>query len=82
MQVINPEGFAGLDYFKREMSLFTQNARNTPTPEGAPAVRMPGQRGLALRREQTEHGVALYPEILPALAPYVERYSLEMVQSI
>ena len=43
----------------------------TPRP-GGPGVRLPGERGLALMREQRENGVDLHPSILPALAPWAE----------
>jgi L-lactate dehydrogenase len=37
---------------------------------------MPGERGLTCYRDQLAHGVALYPTILPALAPWIERYGV------
>jgi L-lactate dehydrogenase len=40
---------------------------NPPVPGGA-APRLPGERGLALRREQLAHGVALHPSVPPLLA--------------
>lgn len=82
LQLINPEAFGGLAYLKREMSLFAARAHRSPSPEGKPAVRLPGERGLARKREQEKNGVALYPEILPALAPYVEKYELEMIKAM
>ena len=40
---------------------------------GAGAVRLPGERALARKREQLANGVTLSAEILPALAPWAER---------
>jgi L-lactate dehydrogenase len=34
---------------------------------------MPGERALALRREQRANGVALHPTIMPALSPWSEK---------
>jgi L-lactate dehydrogenase len=34
---------------------------------------VPGEAGLARRREQQANGVALYPTILPALLPWAEK---------
>jgi L-lactate dehydrogenase len=41
-------------------------------------VRLPGERGLRLYREQTAHGVALYPTIMPALAGWAEKYGIPL----
>jgi L-lactate dehydrogenase len=41
-------------------------------------VRLPGERGFRLAREQAQQGIALHPGILPALAPWAEKYGVEM----
>ena len=41
-------------------------------------MRLPGERALALKREQLERGVALYPSILPALEPWAEKLGVEV----
>ena len=48
------------------------------TRPGDPPVRLPGERALALKREQLERGVALYPSILPALEPWAEKLGVEV----
>jgi hypothetical protein len=37
---------------------------------------MPGERALALLREQRASGVALYPTIMPALAPFSGKFGI------
>jgi LDH2 family malate/lactate/ureidoglycolate dehydrogenase len=39
-------------------------------------VRLPGERGLALKRRQLAEGVSLHPGILPALEPWARKLSL------
>jgi L-lactate dehydrogenase len=41
-------------------------------------VRLPGERGLALMREQRELGVELHPSIAPALAPWAEKLGVAL----
>jgi L-lactate dehydrogenase len=45
-------------------------------------VRLPGERGLQRFREQTAHGVALYPTIMPALAVWAEKYGVPLPAAI
>jgi len=73
LQVIDPAAFGGLDAFLRQTTWLADAARATPPVPGADAVRLPGARGLALRRRQLVEGVQLYPSIMPALAPWAER---------
>jgi L-lactate dehydrogenase len=73
LQVIDPDGFAGRDAFLRATSWLAESCRTAPVKPGNPPVRLPGARGLALRAQQLRDGVALYPTIMPALAPWAER---------
>lgn len=73
LQVIDPELFAGRQAFVRETAWLVDAARATPPLPGSGAVRVPGERGLALKREQLERGIELYPAILPALRPWAEK---------
>jgi L-lactate dehydrogenase len=43
-----------------------------------PPVRLPGEGGLARRREQLENGVSLNAQILPALAPWAMKWGMAM----
>jgi L-lactate dehydrogenase len=73
VQVLDPEAFGGGAAFTRQMQAVADACHASPPRPGAGAVRMPGERGLARKREQVAHGVTLNAEILPALAPWAER---------
>ena len=76
VQVQNPATFGGLAEFTRQTDWLVNACHAaTPRPGGAP-VRMPGERALALVREQRANGVALYPTIMPALAPWGEKFGV------
>jgi LDH2 family malate/lactate/ureidoglycolate dehydrogenase len=45
-------------------------------------VRLPGQRGLALKREQLQYGITLHEDILPALAPWAGKLEVALPAAI
>jgi L-lactate dehydrogenase len=67
VQLFDPAAFAGLDAFRRQTEHIARACRQSPAQPGGPPVRLPGERGLARKREQLERGVALHPAIMPAL---------------
>lgn len=78
VQVLDPEAFGGLADFKRQTQWVADACHaNAPRP-GMPAVRLPGEAGLAKRREQLAGGIALHPDILPALAPWAEKLGVAL----
>ncbi len=52
VQAIDPAAFGGLDAFARQAEWIAQACRDNPPRAGVDAVRMPGERGLARRRDQ------------------------------
>lgn len=82
LQLIDPAGFAGLDAFRRETGWLAATCRQAPVAAGAAPVRLPGERALALRREQLEEGVALHPETVIAMAELARRFDLAMPAAI
>ncbi len=78
VQALDPEGFGGLAAFRRQIDFVAAAARNAKPRSGVDRVRLPGERGLARYRDQLARGVALYPTILPALAPWAEKYGLAL----
>ncbi len=78
LQLIDPDAFGGGAAFARETGWLARACRETATRPGDPPVRLPGERALALRREQLERGVALYPSILPALEPWATKLGVEV----
>ncbi|HEX4944034.1 MAG TPA: Ldh family oxidoreductase [Usitatibacteraceae bacterium] len=78
VQVLDPEAFAGLADFKRQTQWVADACRaNAPRP-GLPPVRLPGDGGLARRQEQLAGGIALHPDILPAIAPWAEKLGVPL----
>ena len=73
VQVWDPEAFGGGVSLARQADWLVQACRSNPPRPGVDAVRVPGQRGLARRREQLKRGVELQEDILPALAPWAEK---------
>jgi LDH2 family malate/lactate/ureidoglycolate dehydrogenase len=71
--LIDPAGFGGAAAFVRETTFVADAVRRSRPRPGAPAPRMPGERALALRAQQLVAGLALYPSIMPALAPWSEK---------
>lgn len=76
LQVINPEGFGGLEAFREEASWLANECRETAPRDPAHPVRMPGDRAAAVYSEQMKKGVLLHPEILPRMLPLLEKYSV------
>jgi len=73
VQVLEPEAFGGLAAFKRQMDHMARVSRDTTPRPGVERVRLPGEAGMRRLREQRERGVALYPTIMPALAPWADK---------
>jgi LDH2 family malate/lactate/ureidoglycolate dehydrogenase len=78
LQLIDPARFGGQQAFLRETSFLAQACVETPVGTGKPAVRMPGHGALARRAQQLAGGVALYPTIVPALAPWAEKLGVAL----
>lgn len=65
--VVDPARFGGSEAFLRETGWMADAVHaNPPGPNGMP-VRLPGERGLALRERAVADGVALHPTIPPML---------------
>ena len=82
LQIIDPRAFAGADAFTRQTSAVADQCRaSRPAKAGTP-VRTPGEKGVSLSREQMLHGVALYPAIMPLLAPWAARLGVVAPQAL
>ena len=76
VQIIDPQAFAGTGAFTRQMQGIADACRTNPPRTGGRAVRLPGDNGIAKRAVQLKSGIALHPDILPALAPWAERFGV------
>jgi LDH2 family malate/lactate/ureidoglycolate dehydrogenase len=77
VQLLDPDAFGGRAALQRQTQWIADACRASRPVEGGPAVRLPGEGGLKRRRAQLERGVELHPAILPALAPWAQRYGVE-----
>jgi LDH2 family malate/lactate/ureidoglycolate dehydrogenase len=78
VQVLDPAAFGGIEPFTRQMDWLVRACHEaTPRPDGPP-VRLPGERALRLYREQAANGVALYREVMPALAPWAAKFGVAL----
>jgi LDH2 family malate/lactate/ureidoglycolate dehydrogenase len=78
VQVLDPEAFGGLAAFRRQLDFLADAAHGSKPRPGVERVRLPGEAGLRRCREQREHGIALYPTIMPALTPWAEKLGVPL----
>lgn len=76
MSLYDPAAFGGQAAFRRQMDHIAEVCRSNPPRPGVEQVRMPGDRGMARRAQQLEHGVVLHPSIAPMLREAASRYGL------
>jgi L-lactate dehydrogenase len=76
VQVIDPACCGGAEEFCRQTQHVAAACRATPPVPGVERVRLPGESGLRLRREQLARGLALHPAIMPALLPWAEKFAI------
>lgn len=82
LQVIDPNAFGGADEFIRQTGWLAEACRNAAVPDGAPAVRMPGDGALSRKRAALAGGVELYPTIMPALTAWAEKLGVNLPDPI
>ncbi len=78
ISLYDPSAFGGQDNFRRQMDWIADACRNNPPREGSGAVRMPGDRGLAMYEQQMKEGVTLHASIPPLLQDAAGRYDMPM----
>jgi LDH2 family malate/lactate/ureidoglycolate dehydrogenase len=67
---------------KTEATWVAGAARKLRPRPGQPAVRMPGDTANALRARQRRDGIALHPTIMPELAKWAQKLSVELPQPL
>jgi L-lactate dehydrogenase len=78
VQVFDPEAFGGKKAFERQMQAIADACHANPPRPGMPPVRLPGEGGLARRREQLASGVVLHPGIIDSLEPWAEKLAVPL----
>jgi len=82
VQVIDPEAFAGVSAFKRQMDHMIESCHASRPRDAANPVRLPGERGMQRLRDQREHGVALRESIMPSLVKWAQKLGIEGIAPI
>ena len=78
LQIIDPEGFGGLENFKRQAQFLAEaNLSSKPIDPSNP-VRLPGHRAMNLRDKQKMEGVQLNPPIVQSLEKWSEKLDVKM----
>lgn len=78
IQVINPSKFAGENYFKKEMENLKKQCLSSKPIDKSKPVRLPGSRGLALKKHQLENGLELREDTLEGLKNFAKRFDLSI----
>ena len=82
VQVTDIEAFGDAEAFHHQMDHLVEKCLNNKPANPKNPVRLPGQRGLALKREQLEKGVVLHKDIMPALNELIAEVGIEAPQII
>ncbi len=78
LQILDPELFGGLNYFAKEMDYFKQESlKSTPIRAENP-VRLPGAKGLVLKKKQLENGVELNAGTIKSLEKLAEKFRYKL----
>ena len=76
IQVIDPEAFAGLKAFKKEMSFLYNECINNPPIKKNKNVRMPGQNALSKRQKSIEYGINISMETVANLKDISKKFNI------
>jgi L-lactate dehydrogenase len=82
VQVIDPQAFNGRGAFEEQMDWIARECRNNPPARAGQPPRLPGQRGLALRRQGLQAGVPLAAGIVATLSTWADKLGVAMPQAI
>jgi LDH2 family malate/lactate/ureidoglycolate dehydrogenase len=79
LQIINPDAFGGLAHYLREMDWLGNACTDSTSKNSSQPVRLPGSRGLLLKKEPIKNGVELEAGIIKALKKLSKKYEIDMV---
>ena len=82
VQVIDPQAFNGREAFEAQMDWIGRQCETNPPARPGEPVRLPGGRGLALRRQALQSGVPLSAGIVGALSPWAAKLAVTMPDGI
>jgi L-lactate dehydrogenase len=76
LTVIDPEAFAGSDYYLKEMRRFIAHVKSSRLRPGVKAIRLPGDRARQQAAESAKRGVELAPELFDKLNAIAAKHGL------
>jgi LDH2 family malate/lactate/ureidoglycolate dehydrogenase len=76
VQVMDPAAFGGAAEFIRQTSFIAGACRGNPPAPGKPAVRLPGEAGLARKRQALREGIRLHPGIMEQLGSWAGKLAV------
>jgi len=79
LTVIDPEAFAGREYYQKEMKRFIAWVKSSRVREGFDEIRLPGERGFRLLREAQKDGVPVEDSMLSRLNELAEANGIEPI---
>ncbi|KMZ12901.1 Malate dehydrogenase [Candidatus Burkholderia humilis] len=82
LQVLNPRLLGGLDAFRDETTYLADACHASRVREGAPPVRLPGERALANRRQQMQEGITLADDVIARMKTWSDTLDLPMPESV
>lgn len=77
LTVINPDSFAGKDYYLPEMKRFMARVRSSRPRDGVEHIRFPGERGFQALEDSRMKGVTLDEEKIKMLKKLAADYGVE-----
>lgn len=74
--VVDPDAFAGREAYMTEMKRFVSHVKASRRRPGVPAIRLPGERGLAALREAERSGVPVEDAMLVRLNELAAKHGM------
>lgn len=78
VQIIDPAAFGGSADFVRQMDEVARQCHASRPAQAGKPVRLPGEKGDALMRQQRAEGVTLHAGIMDALKPWAEKLKVAL----
>lgn len=82
VQVIDPAGFAGTHALHRQMTAIADRCHASAPVNPSQPVRLPGERGQAMRRRQLDRGVEVAADAWDALARWADRLGVDVPPAV
>lgn len=82
LQIIDPQAFAGLKAFERQLDHVIERCQNSKPAKQEEKVRLPGERGLQHQATSELQGLQLYPSIMSSLIPWAEKLRVKVPQAV